>query len=97
MRQPVDELLLALSHGLDGWMLGSTTDPIEIASFLSATGNRAIPSTPEAIQGLLEDMETAGLVEPRLSDSSAARSRQFQTFALTERGWARAAEIEALS
>ena len=42
MRQPVDELLLALSHGLDGWMLGNATDPIEIASFLSATGNRAL-------------------------------------------------------
>ena len=59
MRHPADELLIALSHGLDGWMLGSTTDPIEIASFLSATGKRAIPSTPEAIQRLLEDMEIA--------------------------------------
>ena len=36
MRHPVDDLLIALSHGLEGWMFGSTTDPIEIASFLRA-------------------------------------------------------------
>ena len=95
MRHPVDELLIALSHGLEGWMLGSTTDPIEIASFLSATGKRAIPRTPEAIRGLLEDMETAGLVERRPADSSVAESQPFMTFALTELGWARAAELDA--
>jgi DNA-binding PadR family transcriptional regulator len=95
MRHPVDDLLIALSHGLEGWMFGSTTDAIEIASFLRATGKRAIPRTPEAIEGLLQDMETAGLVERRRPDSSVAGSQQFQTFALTEQGWARAAALDA--
>jgi hypothetical protein len=94
MRHPVDELLIALSHGLEGWMFGSTTDPIEIASFLSATGKRAIPRTPEAIQGLLEDMETAGLVERRSTRTPVdGRFQQFHRFALTEYAWVRAGEL----
>ena len=40
-------------------------------------------------------METAGLVERRRPDSSIAGTQQLQTFALTEQGWARAANLEA--
>ena len=96
MRHPVDELLIALSHGLEGWMLGDATDPIEIASFVDTTGKRAIPGTPEAVEGLLEDMETAGLVERRVTSSPVdGRFQPFHSFALTEQGWARAAELDA--
>ena len=93
MRHPLDELLIALSHGLDGWMLGSTTDAVEIASFLKATGRRAIPRTPEAIEGLLRDMETAGLVERRSRSSPVDEVSQFHTYAMTEQGWVRAQEL----
>jgi DNA-binding PadR family transcriptional regulator len=65
MCAPADELVILLSHGLEGWMLGQTTHPIEIASFLNTTGRRAIPRTPQVIEGLLRDMETAGLAERR--------------------------------
>jgi hypothetical protein len=95
-RWPKNALLIALSHGMDGWMLGSTTDAIEIASFVNTTGVRAIPRTPEAIEGLLQDMETEGLVERRSTPSPVdGRFQQFHTFALTEHGWMRARELGA--
>jgi DNA-binding PadR family transcriptional regulator len=96
MHAPADELLILLSHGLEGWMLGQTTHPIEIASFVNTTGRGGIPNTPQAVEGLLEQMETAGLVERRsTSPADVARFQQFHRFALTEQGWARAAELEA--
>jgi DNA-binding PadR family transcriptional regulator len=89
-------MLIALSHGLEGWMLGSTTDAIEIASFVNTTGKHAIPGSPEAIEGLLRDMETGGLVERRSTPSPVeGRLQPFHAFALTEHGWARARELEA--
>lgn len=77
-------------------MLGSTTDAVEIASFASTTGNRSIPRTPEAVEQLLEDMLSAGLVENRSRDQSKNRWTEiYGAYALTEGGWARAREIEA--
>jgi hypothetical protein len=95
-RWPKNALLIALSHGMDGWMLGATTDAIEIASFVNTMGVHAIPNTPEAIEGLLQDMETAGLVERRSTRTPVdGRFQQFHRFALTEYGWVRAGELEA--
>jgi hypothetical protein len=95
MRLPEDALLIALAHGLDGLMLGTTTDAFEIATFVDTTGVREIPSTPEAIEELLGDMEDAGLVRrlplPALDEPRFAK---FHSIALTEDGWARARELE---
>lgn len=96
MPHPVDERLIALSHGLEGLDDRRTTDPVEIASLVSTTGKRAIPSAPEAIERLLQDMETAGLVERRATPLPIdGRLQQFHVHALTEQGWARAAELDA--
>jgi DNA-binding PadR family transcriptional regulator len=96
MRQPADELLVVLSHGMEGWMLGSTTDAVEIATFAATTGNRSIPRAPAAVEQLLEDMVAAGLVEHRSRDQSKNRwSEIYSAYALTEPGWARARELEA--
>jgi hypothetical protein len=93
---PKNALLIALSHGMDGRVLGDTTDAIEIASFVSTMGVHAIPRTPEAIEGLLQDMETAGLVERRSTGTPVeGRYQQFHRFALTEYGWVRARELKA--
>lgn len=95
MRLPADELLIALSHGMEGWMLGSTTDAVEIATFAATTGNRAIPRAPAAVEQLLEDMVTAGLVEHRSRDKHKDRWTEiYSAYALTEAGWARARELE---
>ena len=95
MRQPEDELLIILSHGLEGRMLGSTTDAIEIASFLETRGVRLIPNTAEAIEELLGDMEDAGLVR-RLSipPLDEPRLAKFHSVVLSEEGWARARQVE---
>ena len=96
MRPPADELLVALSHGLEGWMLGSTTDAVEIATFADSTGNRAIPRTPEAVEQLLEDMVDAGLVEHRSRDLKKARwTEMYAAYGLTEEGWTRARDLDA--
>jgi hypothetical protein len=96
MRRPADELLVALSHGMEGWMLGTTTDAVEIASFASTTGNESIPRTPEAVERLLEDLVTAGLVDNRSRDQSKHRWTEiYGAYGLTEEGWTRARELEA--
>lgn len=96
MRQPIDELLIKLSHGMEGWMLGTTTDAVEIATFADTTGNRSIPRAPAAVEQLLEDMVSAGLVEHRSRDQSKNRWTEiYGAYALTEGGWARARQLEA--
>jgi hypothetical protein len=96
MRHPLDELLIALSHGLDGWMLGSATDAIEIAAFVDSTGNRAIPKSPEAIDRLLRDMQDLALVKRRsMPPNVRRRSEPYPSVALTDDGWARARDLEA--
>lgn len=96
MRSPVDELLIALSRGLEGWMLGSMTDAVEIASFADTTGSRAIPRTPEAVEQLLEDMVDAGLMEHRSRDLNKNRwSETYSAYGVTEEGWRRARELAA--
>jgi DNA-binding PadR family transcriptional regulator len=91
MRQPEDELLIVLSHGMDGWMLGTETDAVEIATFVNTTGQAGIPKAAAAIEGLLEDMVNAGLVE-RVSRPPGLEL--YGAYALTEDGWARARDLE---
>lgn len=77
-------------------MLGSETDAVEIATFVNTTGNPDIPKTAEAIEGMLEDMLNAGLVERRSRPRGMARGIElFGAYALTEGGWGRARELEA--
>jgi hypothetical protein len=90
MRDPVDELLVAISHGLGGSMAGSTTDAVEISSFVNSTRNQSIPKTAEAIEGLLWDMEHAGLLEERSDAASAQHDELHRSYALTKEGWMRA-------
>jgi DNA-binding PadR family transcriptional regulator len=94
MRTPVDELIVALAHGLEGWMLGSTTDAVEIATYLQSTGNHLIPGSPEAIEGLLTDLLDAGFVERRTPAPLALADARYQTYGLTEAGWRRAHELD---
>lgn len=95
MRTPEDELIIALSHGLDGWMLGSRTDAVEIATFLDTTDNRVIPRTAEAMEELLGDLLDAGLVERRWPSASEKLAHErFHAYGLTEAGWTRAREME---
>lgn len=77
-------------------MLGATTSAVEIASFVNATGNRSIPKTAEAIEGLLWDMQHAGLVTDR-SKSSGPEHAELHRYGLTEEGWTRARQLEAES
>jgi hypothetical protein len=96
MRQPADELLIALSHGMEGWMLGSTTDAVEIATFAATIGSRAIPRTPAAVEQLLEDMVGAGLVEHRSRQPNKNRWTEiYSAYGVTQGGRARARELEA--
>jgi DNA-binding PadR family transcriptional regulator len=88
MRQPADELIILLSHGMEGWMLGTTTDAVEIATFAVTTGNRAIPRTPDAVEQLLEDMVEAGLVEHCSRQPNKNRLAEIRgAYGLTEGGW----------
>ncbi len=95
MGHAADELLLALAHGLEGWMLGNTTDAVEIATFADTTGHRAVPRTPQAVEQLLEDMVDAGLVHHRSRQPSKNRWTEiYSAYGLTEEG-GRARELDA--
>lgn len=77
-------------------MLGSTTDAVEIASFVNTTGNLSIPKSPEAIEEMLGHMLDAGLVERRSLPPGMDRGIElFGAYALSEDGWARARELGA--
>ena len=96
MRSPEDALLMAMSHGMEGWMLGTATDAPEIATYGEMTGNRAIPRTPEAIDRMLSDLHDAGLVAYRSRPHNVEHEpARYRSYALTEDGWARARELEA--
>jgi DNA-binding PadR family transcriptional regulator len=95
-RRPADELIILLSHGMEGWMLGTTTDAVEIATFAVTTGNRAIPRTPDAIEQLLKNLVEAGLVEHRSRQPNKNRLTEIRSaYGLTEGGWVRAHQLEA--
>ena len=83
MRPPVDELLIVLSRGMDGWMLGIETDAVEIATFVNTTAHTGLPKAAAAIEALLEDMLETGLVK-RMSRQPGLEL--FGSYALTDDG-----------
>jgi hypothetical protein len=95
VRQPADDLILALASGLDGWMLDASTDASEIFSFVEMTENADLPKSVEAIDQLLTELHEAGLVTPRARRSRAeARLSIYRSYALTPDGWARIRALE---
>lgn len=87
---PADHLILLLASGLEGWMLGASTDAAELFSFVEMTDDPDLPRSVEAIDHLLTELHEAGLVTPRARRSRAeARISAYRSFALTPDGWAR--------
>lgn len=75
-------------------MLGSSTDAMEIASFVDATSAQEIPNRPEAVEQLLRDMEDAGLLRRlQLPPLDEPRFAKFHSFA-PDGGLARELENE---
>jgi len=90
-----DDLILLLATGLEGWMLGASTDASEIFAFVEMTDNETLPRSPEAIDDLLTTLHEAGLVVPRPRLSQAeARLASYRSYALTPAGWARVRALE---
>jgi hypothetical protein len=92
MYQPEDALLLLI------WEMTRDPDrPVvtvsELAYQVHATKNRAIPSSPGAIDRMLEDLNDAALVEVRPWPPEV-RERGHRAFALTEEGQARSWELQ---
>ena len=84
MRPPAEELLIVLSHGMDGWMLGVETDAVEIATYVNTTAHAGLPKAAAAIEILLEDMVETGLVK-RMSRPPGLEL--YGCYALTDDGW----------
>ena len=92
---PADNLILLLATGLEGWMLGASTDASEIFAFVEMTDNKTLPRSPDAIDALLTALHEAGLVTPRPRLSQAeAHLATYRSYALTPAGWARIRTLE---
>ena len=95
MDHAADNLILLLATGLEGWMLGASTDASEIFAFVEMTDNTTLPRSPEAIDALFTTLHEAGLVVPRPRLSRAeAQLATYRAYALTPAGWARVRTLE---
>ena len=96
MRTPEDELLLAMWQGRGSWV-GSAVDATELAIYLEEADQRTVPQTAADIDRILTELQDAGLVTPGARPLSMARGMQFyRPSVLTEKGLARAHELEAV-
>jgi DNA-binding PadR family transcriptional regulator len=94
MRSLEDELVVAMSHGIGGWVIGSSVNAQEVAVFVEVIGNRALPSSADDIDQLLTNLNDAGLVAYRSRTSAVGSAEPYRSYVLTPDGWARARELE---
>ncbi len=94
MRSPEDELLITMTHGIGGWMIGTSVNAREIAVFAEMTGDRSIPSSADDIDRLLTSLNDAGLVVHRSRTHAVSSAEPYRSYVLTPDGWARAQELE---
>jgi hypothetical protein len=96
VRSPEDALLLAMWQGRGSWD-GSTPDAKELAIYLEETDQRTVPQSPVEIDRILTNLLDAGLVALAARPLSRARGiEMYRPYVLTNKGLARAHELESL-
>ena len=95
MRSPEDAIVLAIWRGRND-RSGPSVDAYELAGYLEDVEERTVPQTPAAIERILTDLTSAGLVEEQARPLTPGHGRMiYHLYALTEEGLARARELEA--